>query len=621
MVEMDDIFSDGMMLQRERENEIYGWDMPKVKVSLEFCGEVFSCISDADGYWSISIPSRLYGGPYEMLITGTTEKSIQDIYVGDVFFLGGQSNMELPLSRVWDLYGKEIEADRLVIRQFTMPKEPRFELTEKMPAGGQWTSIKAKGKEVMSALGYFFAKKRQEVLGEEVPIGLIQGAVGGSPIESWCKPSVIETFGDLYNQQLSACRIPGYIDNVTANENKGLEQWWAPINCLTMPSLPLEGKDDWAEIQLPVMYERVPQLDGMSGVVWLHRTFNLSEEDLVKNESWRLEIGTIVDADKVWVNEHLVGRTDYRYPPRKYPVRKGQLRAGENHVLIKQVITQGMGGVTPTKPMHLMSDNRRVLINLKGAWQYKIGFECKKAPTQTFFNWMPTALYHAMVYPIRRISLSGILWYQGESNAGKQLAMSYGDVFKKMIHGFREAFDDGNLPFVFVQLAGFEDTKDNGGVGSWVILRREQEKALELPFTAMAVAADMGERMDIHPVRKKPVGERLAMAYGDCIRHGEVGMSFKYAAAPSNDKTLITITISGRKWVQRGETKFSVVADGEEKILVGKRISESGFEIEWQGKDINQVGYAQEDYPDISLYTEDGRPIPPFIIDVMTNRS
>jgi sialate O-acetylesterase len=120
----------------------------------------------------------------------------------------------------------------------------------------------------------------------------------------------------------------------------------------------------------------------------------------------------------------------------------------------------------------------------------------------------PSALYNAMIYPLRNFGFKGVIWYQGESNARNGDPVKYRDVFSSMITDWRDLFGQPRMPFLFVQLAPFGG---RGPAESWAVLRESQAKALSLPNTGMAVITDAGEFADIHPQQKRVVGERLAL--------------------------------------------------------------------------------------------------------------
>jgi sialate O-acetylesterase len=121
-------------------------------------------------------------------------------------------------------------------------------------------------------------------------------------------------------------------------------------------------------------------------------------------------------------------------------------------------------------------------------------------------------LHNGMIAPLVPFALRGVLWYQGESNAGGAGdAQQYIEKKRAMLADWRKWFRDPNLPFYFVQLAAWQKASDDpvGGDG-WALLRDAQRKCLTMPNTGMAVATDIGDAADIHPKNKSDVGDRLA---------------------------------------------------------------------------------------------------------------
>lgn len=132
----------------------------------------------------------------------------------------------------------------------------------------------------------------------------------------------------------------------------------------------------------------------------------------------------------------------------------------------------------------------------------------------------PATLYNGMIAPLIPFAIRGVIWYQGESNAGRHA--QYRDLFSAMITDWRRRWGQGDVPFLFVQLASFHALQDEPVEthDSWPYLREAQQQTLALPNTAMAVTTDVGDATDIHPRDKKTVGERLALA-ARAVAYGE----------------------------------------------------------------------------------------------------
>ena len=120
----------------------------------------------------------------------------------------------------------------------------------------------------------------------------------------------------------------------------------------------------------------------------------------------------------------------------------------------------------------------------------------------------PSGLYNGFIHPLEPFTLAGFLWYQGEGNVPR--ATDYKVLFPLMIEQWRRDFKQADLPFLFVQLPGYEQ-KSDATSQSWAWLRDAQAAALALPDVGMAVTIDIGDPVDIHPGNKKDVGQRLAL--------------------------------------------------------------------------------------------------------------
>ncbi len=116
-----------------------------------------------------------------------------------------------------------------------------------------------------------------------------------------------------------------------------------------------------------------------------------------------------------------------------------------------------------------------------------------------------------MIHPLGDFMIKGVIWYQGEGNRTR--AHKYKDVFSSVIDSFREQWKNKNLPFYYVQLAPFADIAYKRRFKSELVaeLREAQRLTLKKNHVGMAIIMDLGDSLDIHPLPKKPVGDRLAL--------------------------------------------------------------------------------------------------------------
>jgi sialate O-acetylesterase len=130
--------------------------------------------------------------------------------------------------------------------------------------------------------------------------------------------------------------------------------------------------------------------------------------------------------------------------------------------------------------------------------------------------WGPSLLYNAMIAPLTPFPIRGVIWYQGESNSRGERAVMYQRLFRALIEDWRQRWQIGDFPFLFVQLANFTSVPAE----DWATIREAQRRTLELRNTAMAVTIDIGNPNNVHPTDKLTVGMRLALA-ARAIAYGE----------------------------------------------------------------------------------------------------
>ncbi len=616
-VRLPKLVSDGMILQREAPVNIWGWAFPGEKVRLNFNGRTFETITTADGKWKIVLPAQKAGGPFEMEITASNAIKLKNILFGDVWLCSGQSNMELPMSRVAVLYGKEIEnCTNPNIRLFQIPVRWNYNNLQEDISGGKWEEADPQNILKYTAVGYFFARDLYEKY--KVPVGIIQCAAGGSSAESWISEESLKAIPEQYQiaRQLSDTT---YMRNLLASEKASQAKWFGELrkNDLGRKSVPWFNTSlndsSWATFQLPSSFAEA-NMDFNNGVVWFRKQIDLPEN--CSGKSALLELGRIVDSDSVFVNGTLVGNVTYQYPPRRYNVAPGILKAGKNNITVKVISQSGNGAFIKDKPYQLNVDGQT--FDLKGVWKYNIGAKCGPCPSSTFFPEKPLGLYNAMLYPLVNYTLKGMVWYQGESNTSR--ANEYKFALSTLIGEWRKLWRQGNLPFLFAQLPDFLEPKSEPSDGNWATMRDQQLKTLSVPNTAMAVTIGLGEWNDIHPLRKKEVGQRLALAaeklaYGDkkVVASGPTYQSMKIVG----NKIELTFANCGSGLATNDgkQLKHFAIAGADKKLVWGKTEIKGNKITIWNDTITNPevVRYAWADNPSgANLCNKEGLPASPF---------
>ena len=526
-VRLPRLIGDGMVLQRDAKLKVWGWADPKEAVRVTFNKKTYNTAADAKGCWEVSLPAQKAGGPYAMQINNIT---LKDVYVGDVWVCSGQSNMETPMQRVLERYaGEAATANNPQVRFFVIPHIYATGAQDDLESG-EWKAVTPENIAPFSALAYFYAQELYDIY--KTPQGIIQSAVGGSAIEAWLSEDVLKHYPKYWHAAQQPAVGSGQ-SAVSSQQSAVSSRQSAVGSGQSAPALPTANRqlptENWKPMDLPG-YWADKGLGAVNGVLWFRKTITLPAE--LAGQEATLRLGCIINSDSAWINGAFVGNTTYQYPPRIYKVPAGILKAGENVITLRVESQFGRGGFVEDKPFRL--DIRQPAvgsgqpasalptaywelpteIDLAGKWQYRIGVQYPAffmPPQATPFRNRLQVLYDGMIAPLVKYPVKGILWYQGESNTGR--AKEYASLFAELVRDWRNKWNSPHLPFLYVQLPNFM-TPDvvPPQESDWAELREVQRKALAtVPNTAMAVAIDLGEWNDIHPLNKKDVARRLVL--------------------------------------------------------------------------------------------------------------
>ncbi|QHQ59428.1 hypothetical protein Ana3638_00295 [Anaerocolumna sedimenticola] len=400
------IISDGMVLQRNSRIKIWGEAAPKEQLFLSICEKQFSTITGEDGKWEVLINDLKTGGPYEMTVECTDNKIVvKDILVGEVWVLGGQSNMEMPFERALDIFEDEVAlADYPFIRKFSVPEAYNFQKPQEELNGGNWVLVTPKSVLDFSAAGYFFAKKLYEKC--KIPIGLIHTAVGGTPAEAWMSEKSLMGF-ERFQHKLTLCKNDNYVDGVKESDERYIQDWHKKLDGKDRGLLEKTpwfntGYDDhgWSEMLLPKSFLGT-DLEDLKGSVWFRKEFVIAEETEVGQA--KLVLGTIINGDDTYINGVKIGGNDSLFARRRYEIPEGLLKKGKNTLAVRVIITRHMGAFVTDMPYFLKLTNKR--IPLGGIWRYKVGAVMEPLAPTTTFQFMPTGVYNSMIYPLRKYAI------------------------------------------------------------------------------------------------------------------------------------------------------------------------------------------------------------------------
>ncbi len=514
------VFGDNMVLQRGKPNTIWGWTEPGREVSIEIGASVAKGVAAADGRWQVTFNPPEVGGPYSLKIQGPKSVELTNVLVGDVWLCSGQSNMEFGIA--FAKGGAEImkAADRPQIRLFRVSQQVSYSPSSVVK--GEWkvcspAALKSGGFGGFSAVAYIFAAKLNEQL--KVPIGVIQDAVGGSPVESWTGPETLRKRTD-FTAPLDE------IDRLRSNGVKPygnfVMHWYDEFDIglkhTEWLSNDFDAKD-WKSLAVPGGFKELDVAE-TPAVCWLRKEITLA--DPVPKGAAKIYLGVVNKMETTYVNGRQVGASSWVENPRIYPIPEGLLKPGRNVVTVRVFkLGAGTGFQSSAETLRIVLGDGKEL-PLAGTWKGIVSVDAKPphAMPLMFENYptMPTVLQLGMLRPLVPMAIKGAIWYQGEANATR--AFQYRSLLPEMIAEWRHLFGQGDFPFYIAGLPAFKDRQNTPCDDDWAELREAQAMtARKVPNVGLAVTIDTGEGKDIHPKEKKPVGERLAL----CALRGTYG--------------------------------------------------------------------------------------------------
>jgi sialate O-acetylesterase len=621
-VRLPRLISDDMVLQRDADVHVWGWANAGEEITVRFIGQNYQTSADDQGNWSVMLSDLKAGGPYDMEIIASNQIILKNILVGDVWICSGQSNMVLPMKRVRELYEKEIaQSENTYIRYFFVPMKYDFNVLQSDLISGEWKSANPEKVLDFGAVAYFFAKALYEKYA--IPIGLINASVGGTPAEAWMSQDALKAF-PAYLEIAERYKDDAYIDQILKEDRTIRDNWYRELRRLDRGFTdkgkpwfdPALDSSSWSTMPVPSFWAD-HGLGNVNGVVWFRKEIEVPAS--MTQKPGLLRMGTIVDADSIYINGQFVGTTSYQYPPRKYPIPEKLLRPGKNTIVVRVINNRGKGGFIKNKPYQLTVGGQT--IDLKGEWQYKLGAVMDPLPDQIFISYKPSGLFNGMIATLLHNPIKGVIWYQGESNAGRPA--EYRELFPALISDWRKHWHQGDFPFLFVQLPNFMKADDQPSESSWAEMREAQLKTLSVPNTGMAVTIDVGEWNDIHPLNKKPVGERLALIAQKLVYHDEqvVYSGPIYRSMQIEGKQIIltfTNTGSGLAVKGGGDLKQFAIAGADKKFVWAKAKIADNRVVVWNDRIKNPIAvrYAWADNPEgANLINKEGLPASPFRTD------
>jgi sialate O-acetylesterase len=613
------MFGDNMVLQREKPIRFWGWAKAGESIQVELAGHAATATTGPDGRWQVEMAAPAPGGPYTVNISSARQSvTLHEVLVGDVWLCGGQSNMELGLSRAKNGAEEIKSANHPEIRFFKVREQAVYSPAATVQGAWEICSPQTAGENGgFSAVAYFFGRKLQAEL--HVPIGLVEDCVGGTPAESWMSPESLHQLKDFDAPLAEIARLhkkggPEY--------GSFLMHWLDEYDLGQGHGWQAADLDDssWKPVQIPGGFSELGVAE-VPGIGWFRREFTLP--DPLPAGTPVLHLGVIEKMDTAWLNGRWVGASSWVENPRAYQIGDGILKPGKNVIAIRVVKIKTPGGFL-SKPDDLsLTFADETKIPLAGGWRGALSADCRPPHPLplTYENYptMPAILFEGMIQPVAPFSIRGAIWYQGEANF--QRAHQYRTLLPMLIGDWRKVFQQGDFPFYIVSLPKFMAHRDSPGDDAWSELREAQAlTAATVKNSALAVTVDTGEADNIHPAEKQIVGERLAL----CALADEYGKKIP-SAGP--------VFVSAEKIPGALKLKFKNAGGG--LVVKGGRLEEfsvAGKDRRWHWAEARIDGdsvivsspdvpepaaarYAWQANPQATLFNGAGLPAGPFRTD------
>jgi sialate O-acetylesterase len=471
-----------------------------------------------------------------------------------------------------------------------------------------------------SGAGYFFGRELNNRL--KIPIGLIQSCWGGTVAEAWTSRDALMKIEDF--RELIGNGVASAAPEPKAYERQ-FESWVQQNDPGSKPGFGLEAEkvDDtqWPASPMPARYDSL-NLGDFEGVVW-YRTSLFVDHDHAGKPAI-LNLGSISDCDRTWLNGRSIGSNFIWSDNRRYEVPAGVLKEGPNIIAVRCMDTGYWGGMngdpgsqflefsTSDKIVLPPTWRRRATMDLRGRHGYPLGI----------FNEANnlSVLYNGMIAPLVPLAIKGAIWYQGESNVDR--AYQYRTLLPRLIGDWRKQFGQGEFPFLIVQLANFLGRVNEPHDNHWAELREAQAMTTDrVRNTGLAVAIDIGMWNDIHPVNKQEVGRRLALSALNIAYHDKTvvtsGPRFSGFTKESGGLRIHFKNANGGLSF-RGPTNQSFAMAGEDRTFYWAKAVIQGNDLVLTNSKVPYpvaARYAWASNPEAPLYNSEGLPAVPFRTD------
>tara|TARA_B100000073_G_scaffold296540_1_gene261278 strand:+ start:1536 stop:3677 length:2142 start_codon:yes stop_codon:yes gene_type:complete len=675
---LPNLYSDGMVLQRDTMVTILGSYIPNQKIDI-LCSWGFdtTTLSDSAGKWKTQLKTNSIYDPQRITLSSFNDiYKINNILLGEVWIASGQSNMEQTFDyccNSTDSSESEVlSANFNKIRMYNVKKS----LSSKPLNDTQGNWISAVGENIIdfSAAGYFFAKKLHKEL--DVPIGIIHASWGSSNIQSWTSKQVLkslegfsEKFEILNKDSLKYKKTSEWYSKFK-NKHSGSGAWdlflasdvlpdigyfdffvpsWSILDNIGHNEIKDYSNDSkyWKELDDKQIIKPILKNPNFSGAVLFKNNFTINS---LASKEYFVTIGPDEEAPfKLWEYDIYINgekqasslidlKEEYQFNKKtiSYKISPDILQIGNNTIIVR-IMGYASFGHLKIKTSH----NENILF--LNDWKVKLLAEETlqidnfKYPYTTFYDYSnsdinfedipekfflthntPSTLYNGMMAPLLNYTIKGFIWYQGESNVGEggKEHSQYKLIFPLMIRDLRKSYGQ-NMPFYYAQLANYFNY-----AGMLPYFRQVQNEFLNINNTGMIVTFDIGENYDFHPSNKHDVGKRFALlalndVYGfNIVSSGPLLRNVDFEGKYAN--LYFENVDSGLKMIDNKQSWFEIADEDkvyhESKVDLYKNFIQLNSDFVQSPK---FVRYAWSDTAKATLFNGEGLPASPFSTEYM----
>ncbi len=635
-VTMPQLFQNGMVLQRGKAIPVWGKADAGEAVTVALNKKKVATVADADGRWRVDLPQMNAGGPYTLEVNSDGVKSekilLDDVFIGDVWLLSGQSNIDVTIERVYPNYTDEIDNFSLdKVRLFRVQNDTDTHGVKEdiRPTSINWKPLTKHNAWLFSAVGSFLGKRMYEKTG--VAQGIIVNSWGGTPIEAWISADSLRRDYPMLVKRVEFFQNDNYVRAQMQANGEASRRWNEMLN--KEDNVQSYAQPDFQDNDWTVIDQNDWNWRG-TGSVWLRQHITIDKAHAGKPA--RLLLGTLYDQDVTYLNGKQIGQTGYQYPPRRYDIPEGLLQEGDNVIAIRFINKNGAVHFIPEKPYMLCFGDDRLsqnpmpkdVIPLSPLWKFHEGATMPPCPGgDVSLQNLPTTLYNAVLHPLAPYAVSGVVWYQGESNTGNPAP--YADYLQKLIGCWRDRWQQPELPFVVVQLANYDGRQQTGMPrpityqaaptnSNWAQLREAQRlTAKKMANVELASAIDLGETVDIHPLRKKEVAERIGLCFDRLVYKDKKVRLMPEVVSINVEGTTVTLTFDQPLRACAELFEFEVAGSDGRFQNATARAEGNRIVITSPVSQPVRVRHAWKDNPArLNAYAETGLPVGAFELEV-----